>query len=73
VDLRRRTEEGTARRVLLDASADADLLVVGAHHRDGRFGLQLGRVAHSVLHHSACPVAVVPHQTRPENADGTRG
>ncbi|MCT9011560.1 universal stress protein [Streptomyces rhizosphaerihabitans] len=69
VDLRRRAEEGTARRVLLDASADADLLVVGAHHRDGGFGLQLGRVAHSVLHHSACPVAVVPQQTHPQDAD----
>ncbi|MFI6494407.1 universal stress protein [Streptomyces sp. NPDC050564] len=62
VDLRRRTVEGTARRVLLDASADADLLVVGARRREGHFGLQLGRVAHAVLHHSACPVAVVPQQ-----------
>ncbi|TPQ22470.1 universal stress protein [Streptomyces sporangiiformans] len=60
VELHRRTVEGTARRVLLDASAHADLLVVGARRRHGHFGLQLGRVAHTVLHHSACPVAVVP-------------
>ncbi|MER6443425.1 universal stress protein [Streptomyces sp. NPDC001185] len=62
VALRRSTVEGTARRVLLDASADADLLVVGASRRHGHTGLQLGRVAHAVLHHSVCPVAVVPQR-----------
>jgi nucleotide-binding universal stress UspA family protein len=62
VELHRRIVEGPARKVLLDASADADLLVVGARRRHGHFGLQLGRVAHAVLHHSACPVAVVPQQ-----------
>lgn len=61
-DVHRRTVEGHARRVLLDASADADLLVVGARRREGHYGLQLGRVAHAVLHHSACPVAVVPQR-----------
>jgi nucleotide-binding universal stress UspA family protein len=62
VELHRRTAEGPARKVLLDASADAGLLVVGAQRRHGHFGLQLGRVAHAVLHHSACPVAVVPQR-----------
>ena len=62
VELHRRIVEGPARKVLLDASAEADLLVVGAQRRHGHFGLQLGRVAHAVLHHSACPVAVVPQQ-----------
>ncbi|GGV32178.1 universal stress protein [Streptomyces spectabilis] len=52
--------EGAAHLVLLDASARADLLVVGAQRRRGPYGLQLGRVAHMLLHHSACPVAVVP-------------
>lgn len=56
----RRTAEGHARDVLVAASQDAALLVVGARRRSGRFGLQLGRVAHGVLHHAACPVAVVP-------------
>ncbi|TLS45346.1 universal stress protein [Streptomyces montanus] len=63
VELRRRTAEGSARNVLLDASRTADLLVVGARRPRGHFGLQLGRVAHTVLHHSACPVAVVPQRT----------
>jgi nucleotide-binding universal stress UspA family protein len=56
----RRTIEGFARDALLAVSREADLLVVGARRRPGRFGLQLGRVAHGVLHHAACPVAVVP-------------
>ncbi|MGW2650742.1 universal stress protein [Streptomyces sp. NPDC001393] len=63
VEVHRRTVEGHVRDVLLDASADADLLVVGARRREGHYGLQLGRVAHAVLHHSACPVAVVPQRT----------
>lgn len=62
VEVRRRTVEGHARRVLVAASHSADLLVVGARRREGHFGLQLGRVAHAALHHSACPVAVVPQQ-----------
>lgn len=62
VEVRRRTVEGHARRVLVDASHEADLLVVGARRREGQWGLQLGRIAHAALHHSACPVAVVPHR-----------
>ncbi|MEU9558665.1 universal stress protein [Streptomyces fumanus] len=59
VDLRRHTAEGSARRVLLAASHEADLLIVG-RRRPGQFGHRLGRVGHTVLHHAACPVAVVP-------------
>ncbi|MFF4982289.1 universal stress protein [Streptomyces sp. NPDC001046] len=59
VRLRRHTVEGPARRVLLTASQEADLLVVG-RHRPGQYGHRLGRIAHTLLHHSACPVAVVP-------------
>ena len=58
----RRTVEGHTRSVLVDASRDADLLVVGAKRSPGHFGLQLGRVAHGVLHHSACPVVIVPEK-----------
>ncbi|TPQ17743.1 universal stress protein [Streptomyces sporangiiformans] len=63
VKVHRRTAEGPARKVLLDASATADLLVVGSRRQEGHFGLQLGRVAHTVLHHSACPIAVVPQRS----------
>ncbi|WP_225823853.1 universal stress protein [Streptomyces naphthomycinicus] len=60
VDARRSALEGPASKVLLHRSAAADLVVVGAHHRTGHFGLQLGRVGHTLLHHSQCPVAIVP-------------
>ncbi|GAA3310709.1 universal stress protein [Streptomyces cinereospinus] len=54
--------EGPARKVLVHRSAAADLVVVGARRRSGHHGLQLGRVNHTLLHHSACPVAVVPQR-----------
>ncbi|WP_107091734.1 universal stress protein [Streptomyces sp. MMG1533] len=62
VQVRRRTVEGSPLQVLMEASATADLLVVGARRHGARSGLQLGRVAHGALHHSACPVAVVPRR-----------
>ncbi|MFH8775813.1 universal stress protein [Streptomyces sp. NPDC085866] len=62
LQVQRRTVEARARDALLAASHEADLLVVGARRRHGHFGLQLGRVAHGVLHHAACPVAVVPER-----------
>ncbi|MGR3867487.1 universal stress protein [Streptomyces graminifolii] len=45
---------------LLEATRDCALVVVGAHHRTHRFGPRLGPVAHTLLHRSHCPVAVVP-------------
>ncbi|WP_225823848.1 universal stress protein [Streptomyces naphthomycinicus] len=60
--VRRRAVEDRARDALLAASRDAALLVVGARRRHGDFGLQLGRVAHGLLHQAACPVAVVPER-----------
>ncbi|EPJ40552.1 putative Universal stress protein [Streptomyces afghaniensis 772] len=60
VRVRRTTVEGPARKVLVDRSAAADLVIVGARRRQDPFGLQLGRVAHTLLHHAQCPVAVVP-------------
>ncbi|MFD5448125.1 universal stress protein [Streptomyces sp. NPDC127100] len=61
VKVRRSTLEGPARSVLLHRSAAADLAVIGARRRREPFGLQLSRVAHTLLHHADCPVAVVPH------------
>ena len=60
VRVRRATVEGPARTVLVDRSAAADLVVLGARRRHGHFGLQLGRVGHTLLHHAQCPVAIVP-------------
>ncbi|MFF4713156.1 universal stress protein [Streptomyces eurythermus] len=52
--------EKPGRPALLEAASTADLLVVGARRRLGHPGLQLGLVNHALLHHSPCPVAVVP-------------
>lgn len=49
---------------LLDASRDADLLVVGSRGRGGFGQLLLGSVSHAVVLHAACPVVVVPGQER---------
>ncbi|AZP15470.1 universal stress protein [Streptomyces aquilus] len=62
VPVRRATVEGPARKVLLNRSAAADLVIIGARRRTGHFGLQLGRVGHTLLHHADCPVAIVPQQ-----------
>jgi len=62
VRVRRVTVEGPARKVLLNRSAAADLLIIGAKRRHGHFGLQLGRVGHTLLHHADCPVAIVPQR-----------
>ncbi|MEV0261124.1 universal stress protein [Streptomyces sp. NPDC050617] len=62
VRVRRLVVEGPPRHVLLERSAVADLLIVGARRRTGHFGLQLSRAGHALLHHAACPVAVVPQR-----------
>ncbi|WP_424891610.1 universal stress protein [Streptomyces sp. XH2] len=54
-------EMGSAAQVLLSSCGGAALMVVG-RHASGPHGLpRIGHVAHAVLHHAPCPVAVVPH------------
>ncbi|MGC5005384.1 universal stress protein [Streptomyces sp. DT203] len=52
---------GPAGPHLVQASAGADLVVVGRHLRRSPLGAHLGPVAHAVLHHAAAPVAVIAH------------
>ncbi|MEU2112740.1 universal stress protein [Streptomyces sp. NPDC019507] len=44
---------------LVEAAADARLVVVG--RRRAASGSHIGSITHAVIHHAACPVAVVPH------------
>ncbi|MFS8204736.1 universal stress protein [Streptomyces sp. CWNU-52B] len=46
---------------LVHASSEACLVVVGRRTRESHLGPHIGPVAHAVLHHVRCPVAVVPH------------
>jgi nucleotide-binding universal stress UspA family protein len=50
---------GHPRTALLDAAAEAQLIVVGNRGRGGISGMLLGSVAQAIIHHAPCPVGVV--------------
>jgi nucleotide-binding universal stress UspA family protein len=54
-------EMGSAGQVLLSLSGQAQLMVVGRRADRSAVGARIGSVAHAVIHHAPCPVAVVPH------------
>jgi nucleotide-binding universal stress UspA family protein len=45
---------------LLNASADADMIVVGCRGAGGFKRLLMGSVGTQVTHHALCPVVVIP-------------
>jgi nucleotide-binding universal stress UspA family protein len=59
LDVRLEPVSGHPADALLEASNDADLLVVGSHGRSGVLELVLGSVSKDVVHQARCPVVVV--------------
>jgi nucleotide-binding universal stress UspA family protein len=51
--------EGNAAQVLLNASAGADLLVVGSRGHGGFVEALLGSTGQHCVHHATCPVVVI--------------
>jgi nucleotide-binding universal stress UspA family protein len=60
VEVRARVVQGHPAQVLLDAAADAQLLVVGGRGHSVLAGMRLGSVSHHCVQHAPCPVVVVP-------------
>jgi nucleotide-binding universal stress UspA family protein len=56
-----RAINGFAAQSLIDASANADLLVVGTRGGGGFPHLSLGAISNQVVHHAKCPIVVVPY------------
>lgn len=61
IELETRTVRGQAADVLVGASGDADLLVVGSRGMGGFRELLLGSVSQQCAHHAVCPVVIVRH------------
>ncbi|QWT23769.1 universal stress protein [Subtercola sp. PAMC28395] len=54
-----KTTEGAPARVLIDESANADMVIVGSRGHGGFAGLLLGSVSSQCAEHAGCPVLVV--------------
>jgi nucleotide-binding universal stress UspA family protein len=58
-EIRYKVAKGNAAQVLLDASADADLLVVGSRGHGGFVAALLGSTGQHCAHHATCPVVII--------------
>ena len=65
-----RLVHGSAVRSLVDAAANADLVVLGAQHEGSLAHLWTGRVSLGVGARAACPTVVVPPEWEPDRRRG---
>ncbi|MGW2745529.1 universal stress protein [Streptomyces sp. NPDC001450] len=61
VEVVEQSQFGSPSLLLIDASREASLVVVGRRVRRSSVGAHIGTATHAVLHHSTAPVAVVAH------------
>ncbi|MGW3208889.1 universal stress protein [Streptomyces sp. NPDC001135] len=62
VEVVEQSQYGSPSLLLIEASHEASLVVVGRRIRRSSAGAHIGTVTHAVLHHSTAPVAVVAHE-----------
>jgi nucleotide-binding universal stress UspA family protein len=60
VSVQVRAVNGFVVEQLVNASRDADELVLGTRSTTGLSRLVLGSVSHEIVQHSACPIVIVP-------------
>jgi nucleotide-binding universal stress UspA family protein len=60
LEVKRTIVQGVPAEALIEAAADADLLVVGTRGHGGFVGLLLGSVSQQCAHHCPCPIVIVP-------------
>jgi len=65
VDVRTKALYGSPAKALVDASADADQLVVGSRGHGALTGALLGSVSLACAHHAHCPVTIIHRE--PDN------
>jgi nucleotide-binding universal stress UspA family protein len=70
VKLTYKVVEGNAAQVLLDASARADLLVVGNRGHGGFVEALLGSTGQHCVHHATCPVVVIRDSVTTHSPEG---
>ena len=55
------TRRGSPARVLIEQSADAEMLVLGSRGHGGFIGMLLGSVSNACVQHAQCPVLIARH------------
>ncbi|QWW19934.1 universal stress protein [Schaalia sp. 19OD2882] len=68
IEVARHALDGSPASLLIEFSTAVDLVVVGTRGRGGFAGVLLGSTSQTVLHHSTCPVMIVPSRHKDTEA-----